>query len=60
VQILRNRIATLTRWLDKHCPDCETEKKHLDEGSHEQSYWNYGYLVALRDILKKVSGSSPP
>jgi hypothetical protein len=57
VQDLRNRIATLTRWLDKHCPDCETEKAHLGEGSREQVYWNYGYLVALRDMLRKLGGT---
>jgi hypothetical protein len=59
VQDLRNRIATLTRWLDKHCPECETEQGHLAEGTREQAYWNYGYLVALRDLLRKVSGSRP-
>jgi hypothetical protein len=57
LQVLRSRIATLTRWIDKHCPDCETQQAHLDEGTREQAYWNYGYLVALRDILKKLSGS---
>jgi hypothetical protein len=56
---LRNRIATLTRWLDKHCPDCETEQAHLNAGTREQAYWNYGYLVALRDLLRKLSGSRP-
>jgi hypothetical protein len=56
-QVLRTRIATLTRWVNRHCPDCETEQAHLEEGTREQAYWNYGYLVALRDILRKVSGS---
>jgi hypothetical protein len=54
---LRNRVATLTRWLDKHCPDCEVEQAHLNEGSREQAYWNYGYLVAVRDFLRKVGGT---
>jgi hypothetical protein len=59
VQDLRNRVATLTRWLDKHCPDCETEQAHLKQGTREQAYWNYGYLVALRDMLRKLFGSRP-
>jgi hypothetical protein len=57
VQDLRNRVATLTRWLDKHCPDCETEQAHLAAGTREQMYWNYGYLVALRDLLRKLGGT---
>jgi hypothetical protein len=57
LQDLRNRVATLTRWLDKHCPDCEVEQAHLNEGSREQAYWNYGYLVAVRDFLRKVGGT---
>ena len=57
VQDLRNRVATLTRGLDKHCPDCETEKAHLSEGTREQAYWNYGYLAALRDMLRKLGGT---
>jgi hypothetical protein len=58
VQDLRNRIATLTRWLERHCPNCETEQAHLDPGTREQAYWNYGYLVALRDMLKKLGGGT--
>jgi hypothetical protein len=57
VQDLRTRIATLTRWLDRHCPDCESEQAHQKDGTREQAYWNYGYLVALRDMLRKLSGS---
>jgi hypothetical protein len=57
LQDMRNRIATLTRWLEKHCPDCETEQAHLGEGSREQAYWNYGYLAALRDVLRKLGGT---
>jgi len=58
MQDLRNRIATLTRWLDRHCPNCEAEQAHLDAGTREQAYWNYGYLVALRDLLKKLGGGT--
>jgi hypothetical protein len=57
MQNLRDRVATLTRWLDKHCPDCETEQAHLTDGTREQKYWNYGYLAALRDILRKLGST---
>ena len=56
LQDLRNRIATLTRWLDRHCPECETEQAHRNDGTREQMYWNYGYLAALRDVLRKLGG----
>jgi hypothetical protein len=56
-QLLRTRIATLSRWINRHCPDCESEQAHLEEGTREQAYWNYGYLVALRDILRKISAT---
>ena len=59
VQDLRTRIATLTRWLDRHCPDCETEQAHRQDGSREQMYWNYGYLAALRDLVRKITGGTP-
>jgi hypothetical protein len=57
MQDLRNRIATLTRWLDRHCPECETEQAHRKDGTREQAYWNYGYLAALRDMLRKLGGT---
>ena len=57
MQDLRGRIAALTRWLDRHCPDCETEQAHTKDGTREQAYWNYGYLAALRDMLRKLGGT---
>jgi len=57
MQDLRGRIAALTRWLDRHCPDCETEQAHTRDGTREQAYWNYGYLAALRDMLRKLGGT---
>lgn len=49
------RVQQLERWLAQHCTHCEREQAHLNQGSREQAYWNYGYLVALRDTLRLIS-----
>ena len=54
VDTLRKRIGQLSRWLKVHCPDCAVEQAHLNDGSREQAYWNYGYMVALRDVLTRI------
>lgn len=40
------------RWLKDNHPAVLEEQKHLDEGTMERAYWHYGYMAALRDILK--------
>ena len=40
---------------DSICKDsweCVSEQRHLSEGSRERAYWRYGYMVALRDVLR--------
>lgn len=49
---LADRIRTTTAWLDRQPLDPRVEQAHTDEGSHEQLYWHFGYLVALRDVAK--------
>ena len=55
---LRKRISQLNRWLKTHCPECPKEQAHLNHGSIEQKYWNYGYMVALRDVLARIERTS--
>ena len=31
---------------------CKLEQKHVNENSIEKIYWNYGYMMALKDVLK--------
>jgi len=50
-QVLRDKAAALTEWLDTHAPDCAAEQAHRHEGSRERTYWHHGYLTALRDTL---------
>ncbi len=52
---IETRIQELTEWLSRNAPECESEQGHLDEGSTERVYWHYGYLCALRDVLRQLS-----
>jgi hypothetical protein len=48
---IEGRIRELTQWIAENARACESEQRHLDEGSMERAYWHYGYLCALRDVL---------
>lgn len=52
---LEFRLRSLKKWLAQNAPECSVEQKHLDEGSQERVYWNYGYMVALRDVIKLMT-----
>jgi hypothetical protein len=52
------RIASLTGWLFQESPDCFSKQKHLDKDSVERAYWQYGYLCALRDVLRLLTENS--
>ena len=51
-ELLERRIRNMSAWLKENGPDCTAEQAHLDEGSRERVYWHYGYMVALKDVLK--------
>jgi hypothetical protein len=55
---LVKRCDTLRTWLKENAPDCEEKQLHLEEGSQERVYWHYGYMVALRDAVRLISGQS--
>jgi hypothetical protein len=56
--VARSRAEELTEWLRVNAPECSLEQKHLDEGTAERTYWHYGYLSALRDILAFLSSDN--
>lgn len=47
---LLQRIADIEEML-RNDP-CLHEQKHLDAGTSESTYWHYGYMIALRDVLR--------
>jgi hypothetical protein len=49
---LRERLGTLSRWLAENGDDCQETQAHLNADSVERIFWHYGYLVALRDVLR--------
>jgi len=49
---IERRQGDLQAWLKEHAPECFEDQLHLDDGSRERTYWHYGYLVALTDILQ--------
>jgi hypothetical protein len=54
IQTISEKAEALTRWLAERAPYCQNSQKHLDEGTVEQTYWHYGYVCAIRDILAIV------
>jgi hypothetical protein len=55
---IRGCAEALEKWLQAHAPQVMDEQAHLDEASEARAYWNYGYLVALRDVLKTLDDQS--
>ena len=55
---IERRIAGLSDWLEKNAPNCRIEQKHLEEGSRERIYWHYGYMVALKDMMRFLKGET--
>lgn len=59
LQRIRHRAKAIEMWLQKNGGAALDEQRHLDTGSRERAYWHYGYMVALRDVLRLISGQSP-
>jgi hypothetical protein len=57
---LEKRASDLQDWLKENAPEVFAEQKHLDEDSQERVYWHYGYLVAVRDIYRLLTGQRIP
>jgi hypothetical protein len=58
IQAIKVKVNRLTHWLAENAPYCETDQKHLDLGTLEQAYWNYGYLCGVRDVLSLIHPGS--
>ena len=49
-RIIKRKDA-LRDWLARDHPECG-EQRHLDGGTTERAYWHYGYMMALKDVLR--------
>jgi hypothetical protein len=54
---LRERIEELKQWLSDEAPYIASDQRHLDAHTPERAYWHYGYLAALRDVIKLAEPS---
>jgi hypothetical protein len=57
---VENRIRDLSDWLRQNGGNFAADQKHLDEGTQERVYWHYGYMVALKDVLRFLMGEQAP
>lgn len=53
-QKIENRVESLTEWLNDKGKDIVKDQKHLDANTPEQIYWHFGYLMALKDVVKLI------
>jgi hypothetical protein len=49
---LRDKIQDTESWLSENGRDCKKQQGHLINGTKERIYWHYGYMMALKDILR--------
>lgn len=57
-EALEKRSAELQAWMWQNTPEVFTEQRHAHAGPDykiERNYWHYGYLIALRDVLHKMT-----
>jgi hypothetical protein len=57
---VENRAIELKQWIQKNAPEALTQQMHLDESTQERIYWHYGYMTALRDVLRLLTNSEAP
>ncbi|HLY97684.1 MAG TPA: hypothetical protein VKT33_01320 [Candidatus Angelobacter sp.] len=60
ISAIEKRIRELSEWLKNNAGNAPAEQRHLDEGSQERIYWHYGYMVALKDMLRFMTGEKSP
>ena len=54
---VRERADELAAWISESSSDLVGEQRQLQVGSREHAYWHYGYMVALRDVLRFMEDS---
>jgi len=49
---LRDRIQSTESWLKENGGGCKKQQGHLINDTKERIYWHYGYMMALKDVLR--------
>lgn len=52
------RANAIELWLQENGGGALDEQRHLDAGTLERVYWHFGYMVALRDAIRLLTGQS--
>ena len=56
--LLESRRDDLMSWLAENGMVCEREQRHLDDGTEARTYWHFGYLMAVKDVLALLGNTS--
>lgn len=56
MRALEKRRDDLADWLEESAPEMVEEQRHLDAGTEARAYWHYGYLLAIKDVLRFMGG----
>ena len=59
VRSIGERANQLADSICESSAECIGEQRQLNEGSRERAYWQYGYMVALRDVLRFMADNEP-
>lgn len=51
-----DRYRGLRAWLKQNHPEVFADQKHCDEGASERAYWHYGYMAAINDLVRAMTG----
>lgn len=60
IQSLRERSERMEHWFKENAPEVVNGQSHLDADSEARASWNYGYLMALRDVLGLIDRGDNP
>lgn len=58
LEAMERRKDDLQHWLRNESGHPIDDQRHLDADSIEQTYWHYGYLVAIKDVLALLGNTS--
>ena len=59
ISTLVNRAQGIRQWLTENGGECFEEQEHVHAGTKGKIYWHYGYMAALIDMLRYLTGVEP-
>lgn len=59
-KLIQRRIEGIEKWLAEQPLDVKREQRHLNAGTPEQAYWHFGYMMALKDVIRRSDSRAEP